>query len=126
MSLGGEVECLYGRVRGALRFLEGEGHEYDAKAGNGGLGESDAKHVRRPFRSVLLGLEGLGCVALLLGGLVVAVGLFKRSGNALSVALERGGRYWAIAATWGLLGWGVCIGATGVVTLWIGANLRPQ
>lgn len=114
-----------GSVGGSLGFTKGEGDQNDASASYRRFETGDYQHDASPVRGILLGLQGLCGIVLLLGAFVVSVGAFKRGGDALGYAFERGGVAWLRPIGWGLLGWAICAMGAGIVFWWASGGQLP-
>jgi hypothetical protein len=71
------------------------------------------------------GASGFVCVLLALVGLVIGVLGFKRGGDALGVAFERGGVSWAVGAAWGVAAYGGCLFSVLTGVWWFAGGRLP-
>ncbi|HEY1560619.1 MAG TPA: hypothetical protein VGF71_06995 [Caulobacteraceae bacterium] len=116
---GGGVGRSIGFISGPLSLSQGSIDQIDADGGNGRLSYSGNKQPHRPESSVLRGLSGFASVFLCGGGLLVSVLGFKRGGDALGVAMDRGGWTWVRFLAWFPVALGGCWFFAGVVVYWI-------
>ena len=104
-----------GFISGPLSFPQSTINEIDANGGDGRFSRARDEQQQR-IESGVFGAARAGIgVLLCIGGLLISVMGFKRGGDALGVAMERGG-----AASLGFLAWfpvalGGCWGVAGVL-----------
>jgi hypothetical protein len=95
-------------TRGSPGGAESAAYEYDAEDGGDRLNRADEHKATPPVGRVLFGLEGFGCVVLLLGALGIGVRIFERAGDALGAAFDGSRWAWARLVAYGLPGWLLC------------------
>jgi len=107
-----------GSIGGTFGLAQSQGDQDNASPGDGCLGNASIEQEHRPERGVLRGLGGVAGVLLACGGLGVVVLCFKRCGDALSVAMERGGWAWSRLLVWFPAALGICWLVAGIAVYW--------
>lgn len=127
-GVGASLHFVGGALSLVSRFsgsIEREGDQDNASGGHDRLNRGGDKQPLCRGGGALLGLEYALSGFLGLGGFVVGVLNFKRSGDAVGVALDHGGWAWDRVGAWAFIGYGACGLSALIATYWAGGGHLP-